>query len=152
MSRAFLTRSTETGRRFCLLHDAQSTSLSLPGRSHLPLPPPWVPRNKQHHSTQAMIPPLRRKPTLREPSSLCISPVYKSLKTKTMWRIGKEAQTESSFLYVFAPGPYDSRNLTCPFPLIIQTGLFSATVATFIALSYPNLQQDPNVTTQSILT
>ena len=33
-----------------------------------------------------------------------------------------------------------------------QTGLFSATVATFIALSYPNLQQDPNVTTQSILT
>ena len=41
-----------------------------------------------------------------------------------------------------------------PFPSnsIIQTGLFSATVATFISLSYPNLQRDPNVTTQSILT
>ncbi|KAI9434928.1 hypothetical protein H4582DRAFT_1793164, partial [Lactarius indigo] len=27
-------------------------------------------------------------------------------------------------------------------------GLFSSTVASFIALSYPNLQQDPNLTTQ----
>ena len=99
-----------------------------------------------------MIPPLRRKLILREPSSLCISPVYKSLKTKKMWRIGREAQTESSFLYVSSPRLYDSRILTYHLPLIIQTGLFSATVATFIALSYPNLQQDPNVTTQSILT
>jgi hypothetical protein len=91
---------------------------------------------------------LRRKLTLREPSSLCISPVYKSLKTKKTWKIGRAAQTESSFLYVFAPGLYASRILRGFF----QTGLFSATVATFIALSYPNLQQDPNVTTQSILT
>jgi hypothetical protein len=37
-------------------------------------------------------------------------------------------------------------------PLTFQTGLFSSTVATFIALSYPNLQQDPNVITQSLLT
>jgi hypothetical protein len=36
-------------------------------------------------------------------------------------------------------------------PLTFQTGLFSSTVATFIALSYPNLQQDPNVITQSLL-
>ena len=35
--------------------------------------------------------------------------------------------------------------------LTFQTGLFSSTVATFIALSYPNLQQDPNVTTQLLL-
>jgi hypothetical protein len=32
-----------------------------------------------------------------------------------------------------------------------QTGLFSSTVATFIAISYQNLQQDPNLTTQSLL-
>ncbi len=32
-----------------------------------------------------------------------------------------------------------------------QTGLFSSTVATFIAISYPNLQQDPNIITQSLL-
>ncbi|KAH8983795.1 hypothetical protein EDB86DRAFT_3246871 [Lactarius hatsudake] len=35
--------------------------------------------------------------------------------------------------------------------ILVFTGIFSATVATFIAMSYPNLQQDPNVTTQSIL-
>ncbi|KAH9169192.1 hypothetical protein EDB89DRAFT_2231477 [Lactarius sanguifluus] len=35
--------------------------------------------------------------------------------------------------------------------ILVFTGLFSSTVATFIALSYPNLQQDPNVTTQSLL-
>ena len=32
-----------------------------------------------------------------------------------------------------------------------QIGLFSSTVATFIAISYPSLQQDPNVVTQSLL-
>ncbi|KAH8977819.1 hypothetical protein EDB86DRAFT_3091418 [Lactarius hatsudake] len=36
--------------------------------------------------------------------------------------------------------------------MLIFTGLFSSTVATFIAVSYPNLQQDPNIITQSILT
>ncbi|KAN0130556.1 hypothetical protein V8E53_011642, partial [Lactarius tabidus] len=36
--------------------------------------------------------------------------------------------------------------------ILVFTGLFSSTVATFIAVSYPGLQQDPNVTTQSILT
>ncbi|KAH9025462.1 hypothetical protein EDB85DRAFT_2149793 [Lactarius pseudohatsudake] len=35
--------------------------------------------------------------------------------------------------------------------ILVFTGIFSATVATFIAMSYPNLQQDPNVTTQTIL-
>ncbi|KAI9435652.1 hypothetical protein BJY52DRAFT_1331120, partial [Lactarius psammicola] len=30
-------------------------------------------------------------------------------------------------------------------------GLFSSTVATFIAISYPNLHQDPNIITQSLL-
>ncbi|KAH9047054.1 hypothetical protein EDB84DRAFT_1264264, partial [Lactarius hengduanensis] len=35
--------------------------------------------------------------------------------------------------------------------ILVFTGLFSSTVATFIALSYPNLQQDPNVTTQLLL-
>ncbi|KAN0130552.1 hypothetical protein V8E53_011638 [Lactarius tabidus] len=35
--------------------------------------------------------------------------------------------------------------------ILVFTGLFSSTVATFIALSYPNLQQDPNVITQSLL-
>ncbi|KAF8261484.1 hypothetical protein EI94DRAFT_1705478 [Lactarius quietus] len=36
--------------------------------------------------------------------------------------------------------------------ILVFTGLFSSTVATFIAISYPTLQQDPNVTTQSLLT
>jgi hypothetical protein len=36
-------------------------------------------------------------------------------------------------------------------PHHFQTGLFSSTVATFIAISYPSLQQDPNVVTQSLL-
>ncbi|KAI9435655.1 hypothetical protein BJY52DRAFT_1130939, partial [Lactarius psammicola] len=36
-------------------------------------------------------------------------------------------------------------------PLAFQTGLFSSTVATFIAISYQNLQQDPNTITQSLL-
>ncbi|KAH8991218.1 hypothetical protein EDB92DRAFT_1798375, partial [Lactarius akahatsu] len=31
------------------------------------------------------------------------------------------------------------------------TGVFSSTVATFIAMSYPSLQQDPNIITQSLL-
>ncbi|KAI9449808.1 hypothetical protein BJY52DRAFT_223148 [Lactarius psammicola] len=35
--------------------------------------------------------------------------------------------------------------------ILIFTGIFSSTVATFIGMSYPNLQQDPNVTTQSLL-
>ncbi|KAH8991184.1 hypothetical protein EDB92DRAFT_1798420 [Lactarius akahatsu] len=35
--------------------------------------------------------------------------------------------------------------------ILVFTGLFSSTVATFIALSYPNLQQDPNLTTQFLL-
>ncbi|KAH9054978.1 hypothetical protein EDB87DRAFT_1688618 [Lactarius vividus] len=35
--------------------------------------------------------------------------------------------------------------------ILVFTGLFSSTVATFISMSYPNLQQDPNFTTQSIL-
>ncbi|KAH9013845.1 hypothetical protein EDB85DRAFT_2215855, partial [Lactarius pseudohatsudake] len=35
--------------------------------------------------------------------------------------------------------------------ILVFTGLFSSTVATFITISYPNLQQDPNVTTQSLL-
>ncbi|KAI9434959.1 hypothetical protein H4582DRAFT_2173490 [Lactarius indigo] len=36
--------------------------------------------------------------------------------------------------------------------ILVFTGLFSSTVATFITISYPNMQQDPNVTTQSLLT
>ncbi|KAI9439610.1 hypothetical protein H4582DRAFT_1812874, partial [Lactarius indigo] len=35
--------------------------------------------------------------------------------------------------------------------ILLFTGLFSSTVATFIAMSYPNLQQSCNVTTQSLL-
>ncbi|KAI9439621.1 hypothetical protein H4582DRAFT_1538334 [Lactarius indigo] len=35
--------------------------------------------------------------------------------------------------------------------ILIFAGLFSTTVAIFIAISYPNLQQDPNVITQSLL-
>ncbi|KAH9054999.1 hypothetical protein EDB87DRAFT_1795483 [Lactarius vividus] len=35
--------------------------------------------------------------------------------------------------------------------ILVFTGLFSATVAIFIAISYPNLQQDPNIITQSLL-
>ncbi|KAH9007407.1 hypothetical protein EDB83DRAFT_2236509, partial [Lactarius deliciosus] len=35
--------------------------------------------------------------------------------------------------------------------ILIFTGLFSATVSIFIAISYPNLQQDPNIITQSLL-
>ncbi|KAH8983801.1 hypothetical protein EDB86DRAFT_222484 [Lactarius hatsudake] len=35
--------------------------------------------------------------------------------------------------------------------ILIFAGLFSATVAIFIAISYPNLQQDPNIITQSLL-
>ncbi|KAI9439648.1 hypothetical protein H4582DRAFT_1813268, partial [Lactarius indigo] len=35
--------------------------------------------------------------------------------------------------------------------ILVFTGVFSSTVATFIALSYPNLQQDPNITTQLLL-
>jgi hypothetical protein len=34
---------------------------------------------------------------------------------------------------------------------LLQIGLFSSTVATFIAISYPSLRQDPNVVTQSLL-
>ncbi|KAH8983796.1 hypothetical protein EDB86DRAFT_3050046, partial [Lactarius hatsudake] len=34
---------------------------------------------------------------------------------------------------------------------LIFTGLFSATVAIFITISYPNLQQDPNIVTQFLL-
>ncbi|KAH9008216.1 hypothetical protein EDB83DRAFT_2235680, partial [Lactarius deliciosus] len=35
--------------------------------------------------------------------------------------------------------------------ILVFTGIFSSTVATFIAISYQNLQQDPNVITQSLL-
>ncbi|KAF8261488.1 hypothetical protein EI94DRAFT_1606617, partial [Lactarius quietus] len=35
--------------------------------------------------------------------------------------------------------------------ILVFTGLFSSTVATFISVSYQNLQQDPNLTTQSLL-
>ncbi|KAI9434945.1 hypothetical protein H4582DRAFT_726434 [Lactarius indigo] len=35
--------------------------------------------------------------------------------------------------------------------ILVFTGLFSATVAIFIAISYPNLRQDPNIITQSLL-
>ncbi|KAI9449817.1 hypothetical protein BJY52DRAFT_1176085, partial [Lactarius psammicola] len=35
--------------------------------------------------------------------------------------------------------------------ILVFTGIFSATVATFITMSYPNLQQDPNVITWSLL-
>ncbi|KAH9173713.1 hypothetical protein EDB89DRAFT_684384 [Lactarius sanguifluus] len=35
--------------------------------------------------------------------------------------------------------------------ILVFTGLFSSTVATFISMSYPNLQQDPNFATRSIL-
>ncbi|KAI9449830.1 hypothetical protein BJY52DRAFT_1359376, partial [Lactarius psammicola] len=35
--------------------------------------------------------------------------------------------------------------------ILVFTGVFSSTVATFIAMSYPNLQQDSNATTQSLL-
>ncbi|KAH8983808.1 hypothetical protein EDB86DRAFT_2833803 [Lactarius hatsudake] len=35
--------------------------------------------------------------------------------------------------------------------ILIFAGLFSSTVAIFIAISYPNLQQDPNIVTQSLL-
>ncbi len=57
-----------------------------------------------------------------------------------------------AFLFLYASAPPqrdDCRTLTIPHAF--QTGLFSSTVATFIAMSYPNLQQDPNVTTQSLL-
>ncbi|KAH9013839.1 hypothetical protein EDB85DRAFT_900820 [Lactarius pseudohatsudake] len=35
--------------------------------------------------------------------------------------------------------------------ILVFTGVFSSTVATFIAMSYPSLQQDPNIITQSLL-
>ncbi|KAH8983787.1 hypothetical protein EDB86DRAFT_2811198, partial [Lactarius hatsudake] len=35
--------------------------------------------------------------------------------------------------------------------ILVFTGIFSATVATFIAMSYPTLKQDPNDTTHSLL-
>ncbi|KAN0132424.1 hypothetical protein V8E53_009850, partial [Lactarius tabidus] len=35
--------------------------------------------------------------------------------------------------------------------ILVFIGLFSSTVATFIAISYPGLRQDPNVVTQSLL-
>ncbi|KAN0130532.1 hypothetical protein V8E53_011618 [Lactarius tabidus] len=35
--------------------------------------------------------------------------------------------------------------------ILVFIGLFSSTVATFIAISYPSLRQDPNVVTQSLL-
>ncbi|KAH9173692.1 hypothetical protein EDB89DRAFT_2155086 [Lactarius sanguifluus] len=35
--------------------------------------------------------------------------------------------------------------------ILVFTGLFSSTIATFIVISYQNLQQDPNVITQSLL-
>ena len=47
------------------------------------------------------------------------------------------------------PNRDNSRMLISHYPF--QIGLFSSTVATFIALSYPSLKQDPNVVTQSLL-
>ncbi|KAN0130530.1 hypothetical protein V8E53_011616, partial [Lactarius tabidus] len=35
--------------------------------------------------------------------------------------------------------------------ILVFIGLFSSTVATFVAVSYPSLKQDPNVVTQSLL-
>ncbi|KAH9007413.1 hypothetical protein EDB83DRAFT_2302232, partial [Lactarius deliciosus] len=35
--------------------------------------------------------------------------------------------------------------------ILVFTGLFSSTVASLIAVSYPNLQQDPNTTTENLL-
>ncbi|KAH8991215.1 hypothetical protein EDB92DRAFT_684218 [Lactarius akahatsu] len=35
--------------------------------------------------------------------------------------------------------------------ILVFTGLFSSTIATFIVINYQNLQQDPNVITQSLL-
>ncbi|KAH9054995.1 hypothetical protein EDB87DRAFT_1795480 [Lactarius vividus] len=35
--------------------------------------------------------------------------------------------------------------------ILVFAGLFSSTVAIFIAISYPNLRQDPNIITQSLL-
>jgi hypothetical protein len=68
-----------------------------------------------------------------------------------MWKIGRKVQIASSFLYASTlPHCDDSRILTSSHP--IQIGLFSSTVATFIAISYPSLRQDPNIVTQSILT
>ncbi|KAH9053684.1 hypothetical protein EDB87DRAFT_1707398 [Lactarius vividus] len=66
-----------------------------------------------------------------------------------MWKIGREVQKASLFLYV-SVNHDDCGIFTSPLALTFQTGLFSSTVATFIALSYPNLQQDPNVTTQAL--
>ncbi|KAH9013834.1 hypothetical protein EDB85DRAFT_1876761, partial [Lactarius pseudohatsudake] len=43
----------------------------------------------------------------------------------------------------------DCHMLTSPHPF--QTGLFSSTVASLIALSYPTLQPDPNATVESLL-
>ena len=67
-----------------------------------------------------------------------------------MCKTGKKVQIPSSFLYVpRCPNRDDSCMLTSAHPF--QIGLFSSAVATFIAISYPSLQQDPNVVTQSLL-
>ena len=63
----------------------------------------WLPDNKLRHRPQVVIRPLRTKlliATHLELSSLCTCPVYKSLKTKKMWRIGREVQMASLFLFV----------------------------------------------------
>ncbi|KAH9033191.1 hypothetical protein EDB83DRAFT_2418427, partial [Lactarius deliciosus] len=54
-------------------------------------------------------------------------------RTRTTWRIGRMFQTRPLFLYV---------------SMLHQSRL---TVAIFIAISYPNLQQDPNIITQPLL-
>src|SRR6266702_7831430 len=84
----------------------------------------------------------------REPSaailSMYITRVQKFEDEKNVenWKGGAEGILV--FVRFFSSQP-------CPLTLTFQTGLFSSTVATFIALSYPNLQQDPNVTTQFLL-
>ena len=67
--------------------------------------------------------------------------------TKITWRLGREWQTGSSFLYASLL-QYLRRFAAS---LVSQTGLFSSTVATFIAISYQSLQQDPHIITQSLL-
>ncbi|KAN0130542.1 hypothetical protein V8E53_011628, partial [Lactarius tabidus] len=42
-------------------------------------------------------------------------------------------------------------NFYTTYTILVFIGLFSSTVATFIAISYPSLRQDPNVVTQSLL-
>src|ERR1700761_5395878 len=95
------------------------------------------------------MPILRRRRHMMIPLGLsfpCIS-LRRRNWTKITWRLGREWQTESSFLYASLLQYFRS----FAFSLFSQTGLFSSTVATFIAISYQSLQQDPHIITQSLL-